>query len=417
MNDSGIITLDQLKKFLKAAKGWKFKGLNREGKYRWIEDIVRRFSYFSLSKKDKGPVREYVMLATGFSKPQMDRLLAKKLFKGEIKAGWGERNRFPVIYGKADIELLAETDNLHERLAGPATKTIFERQFSWFNDNRFVRLKDISVAHIYNLRKKPAYRVKALTVGKTQAVQVAIGERRKPNPEGKPGHLRVDTVHQGDRDKVKGIYHLNLVDEITQWEVVACVEGINEAWMDEVLEDAITMFPFRIRGFHSDNGGEFINAKVATMLGNQFIKQSKSRSGRTNDNALVEGKNGSVIRKHMGYWHIERRHAAEVHRFYMGQFNTYLNYHRPCGFATITTDRKGRRHKNYDIYQTPYEAFKKLPNAEQYLREGVTFEQLDKIAMAQSDNECARLMQKEKQKLFKKVLSEDLNLLQRGGLA
>ncbi len=196
------------------------------------------------------------------------------------------------------------------------------------------------------------------------------------------------------------------MDEVTQWEVVACVEAISEAWMDEVLKDALTMFPFRIRGFHSDNGGEFINKQVAGMLSGLLVKQSKSRSGRTNDNALVEGKNGSVIRKHMGYWHIARHHAPEVHKFYMCRFNVYLNYHRPCGFATVTVDGKGKRHKKYKVYQTPYEALKKLPNARQYLKKGVTFRQLDKIAMAESDNECARLMQEEKYKLFRKVQTE-----------
>jgi hypothetical protein len=417
MNDSGIVTLEQLKRFLAASKGWKFKGLSREDKYQWIEATVRRFDYFSLGKADKGLVRKYIMLATGFSRAQMNRLLSRKLYTGAIKELPCRRNRFRTIYTRGDIELLAETDNLHERMSGPATKVILKRQHEQFKEAGFERLKGISSAHIYNLRESPAYKVKAITVGKTKSVQNTIGVRGKPNPGGKPGHLRVDTVHQGDSEKAKGVYSLNLVDEVTQWEVVACVEGINEDWMDEVLNAAMTLFPFRIRGFHSDNGSEFVNKHVAKMLGEQFIRQSKSRSGRTNDNALVEGKNGSVIRKHMGHWHIACGYAPEVNRFYMGKFNVYLNYHRPCGFATVTVDEKGKRHRNYEVYQTPYEALKMLPNAAQYLKEGVTFEQLDRIAMSESDNECARLMQKEKLKLFRKVQPAGLNLFQKGGLA
>jgi hypothetical protein len=417
MNDSGIATLKQLKRFLLASKGWKFKGLSREDKYRWIEATVRRFDYFLLCKSDKGPVRKYIMLATGFSRPQMNRLLARKLYTGEIKELPCRRNRFRTIYTRGDIELLAETDNLHERMSGPATKAILKRQHDRFKDARFERLKGISSAHIYNLRESPAYRVKAITVGKTKSVQNSIGVRGKPNPGGKPGHLRVDTVHQGDSEKAKGVYSLNLVDEVTQWEVVACVEGINEAWMDEVLSASMTLFPFRIRGFHSDNGSEFVNKQVAKMLGKQFIRQSKSRSGRTNDNALVEGKNASVIRKHMGHWHIARDYAPAVNRFYMGKFNIYLNYHRPCGFATVTVDEKGKRHRKYEVYQTPYEALKKLPEAAQYLKDGVTFEQLDKIAMLESDNECAKLMQKEKQAMFRKVQPAGLNQFPKGEAA
>ena len=196
------------------------------------------------------------------------------------------------------------------------------------------------------------------------------------------------------------IYSLNLVDEVTQWEVVAGVEGINEDWMDEVLTAAMTLFPFRIRGFHSDNGSEFVNKHVAKMLGDQFIRQSKSRSGRTNDNALVEGKNGSIIRKHMGYWHIPQKHAATINKFYKDHMNIYLNYHRPCGFATEKISDKGKIKKVYDTYLTPFEALKTRLSAEKFLKDGITMESLEKIAKEKSDNECAALMQKVKAELF-----------------
>ena len=405
MDDSAILTVIQLRKFLQAAKGWKFKGLSRLDKYAWIETAVRRFTYFSLTKKDKAPVREYIMLATGFSRPTMNRLLQRKLLNGNLEAPGRKRNKFAATYTREDVELLAETDNAHERLSGPATKAILIREFAIYGDKRFTRLKSISSSHIYNLRGSPDYRTKSLTLGKTKAVNVAIGVRRKPNPDGKPGHLRVDTVHQGDHDGAKGVYNINLVDEVTQWEVVACVEAINEIWMDSLLENAMTLFPFRIRGFHSDNGGEFINGRVAAMLGD--ISQTKSRSGRTNDNALVEGKNGSVIRKHMGYWHIAGRHAADVNGFYMGIFNRYLNYHRPCGYARVSVDERGKRTKTYEVYQTPYEALKKLPDAKGYLKDGVTFEALDRLAASESDNNCAKRMQEEKKRLFRRVLTSE----------
>ena len=416
MNDSEAVTLEQVEKFLKASKGWKFKGLTRDEKYKWVDGAIRRFKYYSLKKKEKGMLRRYMMLITGFRDAQLDRLIQQKLSTGVIKATWGRRNKFPTTYTKEDIELLAETDNLHSRLAGPATKNILERELE-FGDIRYRRLSGISVSHIYNLREKPAYRFKSLTVSRTKSVQVAIGKRGKPNPGGKPGHLRVDTVHQGDLDGVKGVYHINLVDEVTQWQVVVCVEAISEDWLKDVLEAAILMFPFLIRGFHSDNGGEFVNKYVAGMLGGLLIKQSKSRSGRCNDNALVEGKNGSVIRKHMGYWHIERRHADGIHRFYMEYFNIYLNYHRPCGFATITVDEKGKRNRKYETYQTPYQAFRALEKPEQYLREGIILEELEKTAKAHSANGFARLMQDAKDELFRKVLPRGTKTFRNGGLA
>jgi len=358
MNDSGMATIKQVRKFLAASKGWKFKVTLRKDKYKWLENIIAKFKYYSCKRKAKGLLLRYMELVTGFSKAHIDRLVSRKLLNGEIKALWGKRNKFTVFYTREDLELLIETDNYHERLSGPATKEIFERQFTQFHDGRYVRLKGISVSHIYNLREKPQYKAKALTVAKTKAVQVSIGIRRLPEPNGKPGYVRVDTVHQGDFNGQKGVYHVNLVDSVLQWEIVICVEAINEDYMAEALEEALNGFPFVILSFHSDNGSEFINKLVADMLNKQLIKQTKSRSGRTNDNALVEGKNGSVIRKHMGHWYIDRRHAGEIHRFYMDYFNIYLNYHRPCGFATVTEDEKGRRKREYNTYRTPYARLK-----------------------------------------------------------
>jgi hypothetical protein len=85
-----------------------------------------------------------------------------------------------------------------------------------------------------------------------------IDVRKKPQHGGKPGYLRVDSVHQGDLEKQKGVYHINLVDEVTQWEIVMTVQGISEQFLDAALHMALKLFPFVIYGFHTDNGSEYI---------------------------------------------------------------------------------------------------------------------------------------------------------------
>jgi hypothetical protein len=99
---------------------------------------------------------------------------------------------------------------------------------------------------------------------------------------------------------VKGVYHINAVDEVTQWEIVGSVEQISEAFLLPMLKEMLAQFPFRIRGFHSDNGSEYINHLVAELLGKLLIEQTKSRPRHSNDNGLAESKNGAVVRKHMG---------------------------------------------------------------------------------------------------------------------
>lgn len=414
MDDSQIKTLEQVRLLLGTSNELAFKGTSQKERYAWIGSVLDRFAYFSLAKKAKGAVKAYLERMSGISHSQVTRLVAKKLQHGEINPSRRRQNRFAAKYTPRDHELLAETDNAHGRMSGPATRRILSRAFHVYGDKRFERLKDISSAHIYNLRGSRTYRLRSQTVAQTKSVSVAIGVRRKPDEKGQPGYIRVDTVHQGDQDGKKGVYHLNLVDAVLQWEVVACVEAISEAYLIPVLEAALWAFPFVILGFHSDNGSEFINVMIAKMLNKLHVEQTKSRSGRTNDNALVEGKNGNVIRKHMGHWHIEQKHAPLINQFYEEHFNAYLNFHRPCGFATVTMDAKGRRKKTYKTYQTPYERLKSLVEAarsgksepDKYLREGLTLKFLDEVAARQSDNEAAKAMQAAKDKLFRKLGTE-----------
>jgi len=229
---------------------------------------------------------------------------------------------------------------------------------------------------------------------------VPIGERRRPDPQGRPGYLRVDTVHQGDSENAKGVFHINAVDEVTQWEIAACVERISEAYLEPVLASLLPQFPFVIRGFHSDNGSEFINQAVATLLNKLMIQQTKSRPRHSNDNGLAETKNGAVIRKHMGWEYISARHAERIQQFYTAHLNPYLNYHRPCAQADVEVDAKGRKRRRYRRYQTPLETLLSLPNPQQYLRPGITLATLKRISKLRSDTEAARLMQQAKYRLF-----------------
>jgi DNA-binding MarR family transcriptional regulator len=401
MNDEHLNSVAGLTAFTKAADKVVFENVGSiKEKYIWVEAILTRFRYFSINKKAKSEVRKYITMVTEYSPSQLSRLIKKKKKTGRVRRSEIPRNRFEKRYTVTDIELLLKTDNAHGRISGPATKKVLEREYSVFRKIEYENVKRISPSHIYNLRQTRQYTSQALTFVKTDPVDRNIGERRKPRPDGKPGFLRVDSVHQGDRGGEKGVYHINIVDEVTQSEWAGCVETISEFHLRPLLLKLLTQIPFRIWNFHSDNGSEYINYVVAKILNDLLIDQTKSRSRHSNDNALAEGKNGSRIRKYMGYWYIPKKFAGSVDLFYQTYFNIYLNYHRPCGFATTTTDNRGKEKKKYDIYMTAYEKFKSLPNAEQYLKEGITFEMLDKIAYEFSDNEWAEKMQKGKVKLF-----------------
>ncbi len=404
MNDDGLKSPEQIKAFLDDLGNTKLT-VCKESRNAWMSTTLKRTGYTSLSKKDKGIVFEYLLFMTNLSRQQISRLILNyRKHRSINKKNYGRHN-FPKRYTREDIFLLAKTDEYHQTLSGPATKKLFERAYIIFEDIAYERLATISVSHIYNLRKSQTYVIKRQHFEKTKRSAVSIGERRKPQPNEEPGYLRIDTVHQGDLDKCKGIYHINAVDEVTQYEVIYSVEAISEHYLIPVLEVLILTFPFKIKGFHSDNGSEYINHKVAKLLTKLHIELTKSRSRHSNDNALAECKNGAVIRKMLGHMHIPQRWADELNEFNKNYFVPYLNFHRPCFFVEEKTDATGKIKKIYPYKKimTPYEKLKSLPNAGQYLNSGVSFADLDKEALSMTDLESAKRVSEQRKLLFRKI--------------
>jgi hypothetical protein len=181
------------------------------------------------------------------------------------------------------------------------------------------------------------------------------------------------------------------------------VQGISEAFLLPVLALVIEQFPFEIEGFHSDNGSEYINGRVAKLLEKLRIEQTKSRSRHSNDNALAESKNASVTRKHMGYSHIPQKYAKPINEFYKEVFNPWLNLHRPCLFASEVVSPKGKvikRYKHADV-KTPLAKLALLASKDLVrFKTGITLEKLQAQASAQTDLTATQAMQKAKAKLF-----------------
>jgi hypothetical protein len=204
------------------------------------------------------------------------------------------------------------------------------------------------------------------------------------------------------------VYHINAVDAVTQWQVVGCASKISEAYLMPVLKAVLRQFPFRVLGFHADNGSEYINYRVAELLEKLRAEFTKSRACRSQDNALVEGKNGAVIRKLIGYGHIAGEHAEAIGEFYARYLNPYLNYHRPCGFATVSLDERGKRRRKYrtEDYRTPFEKLKSLPGAEKCLKPGLSLAGMEQEALAMSDTEWARRMGAAKAKLLRQCKTQ-----------
>lgn len=404
MKDDHLVSVAQLAEFIKLGNTARFKSTSsKKETYEWVDTALGKFRYHSLKKKDKGTVKHYIITMTGYSEGAVDKLIAQKKERGCIVQKERTQNAFVRFYEPRDVSLLADVSNVTLNQNGRALKEMCMSMYKDYGDVRFEKLAKISVSHLYNLKKTRVYASKSLFYTKTNPVQRNIGIRKKPEPFGKPGYVRVDSVHQGDLDKEKGVYHINLVDEVTQAEYVGCVEGISEYFLLPLLQELLEAFPFVIFEFHSDNGSEYINHQVAHMLNKMNIDQTKSRSRHSEDNALAEGKNGAIVRKYMGYTHIPKRHAGRINCFYCQHLNPYLNYHRYCGFATDYIDERGKVKKKYEIYMTPMQKLLSLSEYEQYLKDGVTRETIMMETKRMTHFEAAQKVFVERQKLFREI--------------
>lgn len=406
MNDSNIVSMRQVEESVEALTTPTFSFTSHENAYTWIGGVLDRFLYFEKgrTKKEKNSIRRYIKRYTTYSKSQITRLVKEKKKTGTLKYGKGKkRHQFKKIYTEKDIELLAEADNVYRRMSGTAMRSVFRDEYVLYGKKDYERLSGISHGHLYRLRGTSRYEEHAITVGRTMAVSSSIGIRKRPEPNGKPGYIRADTVHQGDFEGVKGVYHINLVDEVTQWELLICVDSIGENSMAYVLNETLRFFPFVILGFHSDNGGENINGGVSVVLQKLLIEQTKSRSGKCNDNALNESKNGSVVRKHMGHWHIPKYEARKINAFYRDCFNEFLNFHRMCAYPTIIVQADGKKIRKYETTMTPCQKFLSIPNVEKYLREDVSVSDLKAKLLRMSHLDYTKIMHENKQKLFASI--------------
>jgi transposase InsO family protein len=410
MNEAQVRTLEQVRQVLAGTQALEFAGAqDDQGRYAWIESVLRRFDYRHLARAQRGPVLAYLQRLSGYSRAQVTRLVSRwAAGKRLAKQYRAPEHAFARRYTDADVALLAEVDRAMNTLSGPATACVLRRQRDVFGDARFERLGSISVGHLYNLRNSAPYRAQRVVLTKTRPTKaITIGVRKAPTPEGRPGFVRIDSVHQGDWDGTKGLYHINAVDCVTQWEVVASVQTISEVHLLPVIEHMLAQFPFEILGFHADNGSEYVNRRVAEMLEKLRAEFTRSRPRRSNDNGLAETKNGAVVRKVFGYAHIPQRHAKRFNTFCLEFLNPFLNFHRPCLFATDVADPKkpGRIKRVYrpQDAMTPLDKLASLPKAQTFLREGVTLQELHLLARALTDIQAAEELNEARNDLFRRV--------------
>ena len=197
MQEAEKLSLEEIRGFVGASARIRFEGHDRGQIYGWVEGMLVQQEYARQGKIARGLLRRYVEKITGLSRAQVTGLIGRYVASGQVKPSVYLRRRFPQRYSRADIELLVQVDEAHETLRGPATRRILEREHQRYGKPEYARLATISVSHLYNLRKSRSYRERRLHYTKTRPTVVGMGERRRPDPQGQPGYLRLDTGASG----------------------------------------------------------------------------------------------------------------------------------------------------------------------------------------------------------------------------
>ena len=206
-------TVEQVRAFVEGSEAVDYKPKNPGARYALVGKTAVKFDYHRLGRADRDCGRAYVGKMCGFSPAQIGRLLRQQAETGvvEDRRVRNSGRPFETVYTPADIRLLAVADEAFGGMSGLATCEILRHEFEVHGDARFERLAGISRLHVYNLCASRSYRTRRTTWD----IPVAVAVRKAPEPNGRPGFLRVDTVHLGDKDGRKGVYVVNMVDEVT----------------------------------------------------------------------------------------------------------------------------------------------------------------------------------------------------------
>ena len=397
------LSLSEMKELLSGSRKVTWATESIAAKYVLIAAVLKAQSYRKLGRRERGVVRQFLAKVTATSRAQLTRLIGQWMKERKIARKTAKRPSFTVRYRREDIVVLAATDAAHEDLSGPALRRILYREFAVYGKPEYERLAKISVSHLYNLRHSQTYRSQRVRVQHTQSRQIAIGERRKPDPRGQPGYLRVDTVHQGQQDGKAGVFHINAVDTVTQWQNIGCVETISERHMLPVLEAmlhqvfiATTDRNFSTTGWRRCSRSCWWSSPNRGPTALPTTRWWRARTGRWFASTSATGSSDASTPFKTSALGTRSVYCAPEP---VSQLPSSLRFrrdrHRP----------HGRRKRRYpaDDYRTPFEKLTALEKWQQYLKPGLSEAQLRRRAEQCSDTEAARQMQQAKLDLLRRV--------------
>ena len=322
--------------------------------------------YRKASKKEKGIIIDTVCEATGLGRDRVARVLSKGIATKSTKSNGkrGPKKKYGLDVVVALRKVWYALDNacgkrVAEGMAGMLDALI---RFNEIDITQEVeeKLLQMSPATIDRLLKKD--REQFILKGKSTTKPGTLLKKDIPIrtgtewDENMPGYVEIDLVaHCGVTTAGEYVNTLDVTDIFTGWTETEAI--LNKAQIHTLngLKNIRRRFPFKLRGFDSDNGAEFINYDLKKYCDEEGILFTRSRPYRKNDNCHVEQKNWSLVRRNIGYQRYEGQEAVDLLNKYYQMLRLLSNYFFPNMKLIFKTRDGAKVIKKYDRSKTPYQ--------------------------------------------------------------
>ena len=321
------------------------------------------------TRVEKSAILDAVCQVTGWHRDHARKAIRRALAEPTGGAPRPRRRREPVrLYDDAAVELLTRC---WAALDGPAGKRLHPALPAVLaNLERHGHLTDRERAAVEQvLAMSPATIDRRLAAARTGLVARKPIAHTRPGAmlkssipmktwrewnDTEPGFLQIDLVgHEGGDNNGAFFFTLDATDIATGWTEAITVRSKGERIVAAGLEELWLRFPFHIAGIHSDNGSEFINHHLARWCGTRKITFSRGRASHKNDQAHVEQKNWSVVRRSVGYFRYDTPRELDLLTQLWPLTSVQVNLFLPQQKLVSKTRTGARVRKSYDTAMTP----------------------------------------------------------------
>lgn len=345
--------------------------------------------YFRATKKEKSIILQEFCLNTGYEHKYAIKKLRKVFLHPKKKNEKQKRKKvsqYMMIQATVkhvwDVADFPSATRLHAILPELVKRGI---QYDEIHPNALQQtmLARISISSIDRMLQSEIRTRRRRINGQTKAgkLKYEIPLAIDSEPVTKPGVLEIDlVVHCGESAMGDFINTLNATDRITDWYEAEAIMGKSQRAVEAAMEEIEKRLPYPLTGIDSDNGTEFINGNMKRYAQRRNITFTRSRPYKKNDNAHIEQKNFTHVRKIIGYARFDtKEQQAMMNELYRNELRLYINYFQPSQ-KLIKKERVGSRIKRiYDKPKTPYQRVLESTDVTERVKQQLTkhYEQLN----------------------------------------